>query len=112
AEVVQQLLRPALEPVDVLLRQTRANEAEAGRQRRHLDLARGLTEGDGSDRPAVCGILGLVQEETRRTAVELLGDRAHLARADDADQARRLEHLQVMADRSLRDREFLGDLLR
>src|ERR1700758_1294985 len=76
-EIVHQLLRAALEPVDVLLRQTRANEAEAGHHRCQLDLARGLTEGDGRNRPAVCGILGLVEEEPSRAAVELLGHRAH-----------------------------------
>src|SRR5439155_18514062 len=103
AEVVHQLLRPPLESVHVLLRQTRANEAEPGDDRRMIDLARRLTEGDGGDRPAVCGVLGLVEEEPSRAAVELLRYRTHLAGADDADQAGRLEHLQVVAHGPLRD---------
>ena len=107
AEVVHQLLRAALEPLHVFLREPRANEAETGHDRCQLDLARGLPEGDGRDRPAVCGILGLVEEEPRRAAVELLRHRAHLAGADDADQAGRLEHLEVMADGALRDGELV-----
>ena len=112
AEVVHQLLHAPFEPVDLLLRQARANEAESGHQRCQIDLARGLTEGDGRNRPAVCGVLGLVEEEPRRAAVELLGHRAHLAGAYDSDQTGRLEHLQVVADGPLRDRELLGELLR
>src|SRR6478672_2840755 len=112
AEVIHQLLRAALEAVDVLLRQARANEAESGHQRRQIDLARGLTEGDGRNRPAVCGVLGLVEEESRRAAVELLRQRPHLAGADDVDQAGGLEHLQVVPDGSLRHLELFGELLR
>src|ERR1700758_3517800 len=110
AEVVHQLLRAALEPIEVLLRQARANEAEAGHHRGQLALARGLTEGDGRNRPAVCGVLGLVEEDPRRPAVELLRHRAHLAGADDADEAGRLEHLEVMPDGALRNGELLRDL--
>src|SRR4051794_5644643 len=112
AEVVQQPLGPPFESIDVLLRQARANEAESGHELRQIDLARGLTEGDGRDRPAVCGVLSLVEEEPRRAAVELLRHRPHLAGADDADQAGRLENLQVMADGSLRHLQLFGDLLR
>src|SRR6478672_7888696 len=57
AEVVHQLLRTALKALDVFLRQTRADEAEARHDRRGIDLVRGLTEGDGRNRPAVCGVL-------------------------------------------------------
>src|SRR4051794_41759990 len=74
-EVVHQLLQAALEPLHVLVRQARADEAEAGHERRLLDLARGLSEGAGGDRPAASGILGLVAEEAGPAGVEPLRER-------------------------------------
>src|SRR3954467_6118124 len=56
AEVVHELLQTALEPLHVLVREARADEAEAGHERRLLDLARGLAEGDRGGPPARRGV--------------------------------------------------------
>src|SRR3954451_14716723 len=66
------------------------------------------TEGsrrDIADALAVCIIRALEEEEARRAAVVALGDRANLARPHDLDQARLLEHLHVVRDGALRERE-------
>jgi hypothetical protein len=46
-------------------------------------------------------LVALEHEQSRDPPVVLLRQRAHLARADDTDQPRRLEHFQVVPDRSL-----------
>ena len=55
-------------------------------------------------------LVALEDEEPRDAAVVLLGQRANLSSADDADEPRRLEHLQVMPDRPLRHLERGGEL--
>ena len=70
---------------------------------KHL-LGRGA-EGSRRDIPdalAVCIVGALEEEEARRAAVVALGERAHLPCPHDADQPGLLEHLHVVADRSLR----------
>ena len=62
------------------------------------------------DRPAAevlrRRLVGALQDEQARdAAVVLLGERAHLSRADDAHEPGLLEHLQVVADGALRHLE-------
>ena len=76
------------------------------------ELEGGVAERRRAEGAGLGGVLRLEEEEARDPAVELLRHRAHLARVDDADQARPLEHFQVVADGALGHAELAGQLLR
>mgnify|MGYP003287882958 CR=1 FL=1 len=112
AEVVEQFVEPAVEPREIARAQPREDEPPRGTLGSPLELERGVAQGCSAEGTRVCRVLDLEQEESRDTPVKLLRHRADLARVNDVDQPGALEHLQVMADRSLRQAELTGELLR
>src|SRR5437762_578585 len=114
AEVVGELFESAREPARVTRRKPCPEEGE-GRpvvvvEGKHL--LGGATEGCRCNVPDAFAVLlgALEEEEARGAAVVALRQRAHLPRPDYPDEARLLEHLQVVADRPLRQLELLGEL--
>ena len=109
-EVGDQAVHPLLEPTLLLRR-----EPDVDERRRVLLVARRdelvgrLPQHHGREHAAAQlvrhRLVALQHEESCDASVVLLRQRAHLPRADDANEPGRLEHLQVVADRALRGLE-------
>ena len=113
AEILEEPVDAAAEPPRVLRGEPREHEAPSGcLPGRALELEGGIPECRCACRTHVRQVLDLEHEESRHATVELLGDRPHLPLVHDANQARLLEHLEVVPHRALRNAELDRELLR